>query len=378
MLGPTRLYYSIRAHDDTGLLVASAASAVLFAGTPFVLSEVAADYGVTLGRAGLVSTMQVGGFALSAFVAGRRFRTHRTFFIWSSLAAALLGGLSTLAPTFELFLACRFGVGIAVGLLTWLAWARAMQSASSMRMVAAIGPFTAALASPALSWLSEWTGADAVYLLIAAAFVPALFLPAKFSGYQPDRRKKSPSRSNIVLIVSLGLLSMTGSSLFVYAAVIGENVVGLDPVIVSLAFSANALAGFVAARRAADASPPRVWLYAIAPAAAAVAFGANGWLFCIGITVWGFFWWMAVPKILRSIAAWSLAPEERVGDAQSAMALGRTLGPALAGLLVGAGTTFTWLGLMTVAGTVVTAATVHGVALYRRSHLPPVPELVAR
>lgn len=377
MLGPTRLYLSIRANADSGLLVASAASAVMFAGTPFVLSEVAADYGVTLGMAGLVSTMQVGGFALSAFVAGRRFRTHRLYFVWSSLGAALLGGLSTLAPTFELFLASRFGVGIAVGLLTWLAWARAMQSSSSMRMVAAVGPFTAALAAPVLSWLSERAGADSVYLFIGACFLPALFLPARFSGYKPDRRKMSPSRSNIVLIVSLGLLSLTGSSLFVYSAVIGELVVGLDPLVVSMAFSANAIAGFVAARRSPDDSPPRVWLYAIAPAAAAVAFGGNGWLFCIGITVWGFFWWMAVPKILLSIAAWSLAPEERVGDAQSAMALGRTLGPALAALLVGTGT-FTWLGLVTVAGTLTTAATVHGVAVYRRSHLPPVPDMVAR
>ena len=73
-------------------------------------------------------------------------------------------------------------------------------------------------------------------------------------------------------------------------------------------------------------------------ATALVAFGGNAELFLVGITLWGFCFWMATPTILRSVALWSLAPDERVGDAQSSMALGRAIGPAIGSVLVVGGT----------------------------------------
>ena len=220
------------------------------------------------------------------------------------------------------------------------------------------------------SWAAESGGPDAVYGIVALTFLPGMVLPASFSGYRPTRSGMSPSRSNLVLIGALAALSMTGSALFVHSAVIGRRVVGLDPYLVSAGLAANALFGFVAARRAGGSSPPRIWLYAMAPALAAVAFGKTGALWIAGMAAWGFFFWMVVPKMLGAIADWSLAPEERVGDAQSAMAVGRALGPAIAATLISDGG-FGALGLFSTVGVLLTAVTVHGVAAYRRKYSQP-------
>jgi len=59
--------------------------------------------------------------------------------------------------------------------------------------------------------------------------------------------------------------------------------------------------------------------------------------FFAGMVGWGLCFWVAVPRILNRVAEWSLVAEERVGDAQGIMALGRSVGPAAASLLVGHG-----------------------------------------
>jgi hypothetical protein len=79
---------------------------------------------------------------------------------------------------------------------------------------------------------------------------------------------------------------------------------------------------------------------------------------------------MATPTILRSIAAWSLAPDERVGDAQSSMAVGRAIGPAVGSFLV-VDAASSAIGTFTVVGLVITGLIVLGVRIYRRDRLPP-------
>jgi predicted MFS family arabinose efflux permease len=44
-----------------------------------------------------------------------------------------------------------------------------------------------------------------------------------------------------------------------------------------------------------------------------------------------------VPRVFSLLAERSLSPAERVGDAQSLMALGRVAGPIIGGVLLGAG-----------------------------------------
>lgn len=377
MFAPIRVYLAARDHDDLGLMAALAAVTVLFTGTPFVLDEVAAEFGVSLGAAGLMSTAQVGAFGLASFVAGRRLQTSRRHLAWASLVAVIGNLASALVPNFELLLATRVATGIGGGVLVWLAWAKGMRTPSGIRTMAAVGPLSALLAAPLLSALAETGGADLVFVTMALSFVAPPFLRAGFSGYRSVRSRMSPSRSNIVLVVAMGIMTMAGNGLWVYAAVLGEQQVGLSPFLVSLGFSGNALAGFVAARTRMRPFPAYLWLLGIAASAALVAFGDSPVLFALGVVLWGYCFWMTTPALLTAISAWSLAPDERVGDAQSAMAVGRAVGPAVGGVLVGTGASFVGVGIFSVAGLVVAAGMVFAVSRYRRTHRPPMGAVAA-
>ena len=70
----------------------------------------------------------------------------------------------------------------------------------------------------------------------------------------------------------------------------------------------------------------------------------------------------AHPSIDRIVVPRS---DERVGDTQSAMAIGRAIGPAVGGLLVGTGT-FAGLATFAVVGLAMAGVTVIGVASHRR------------
>jgi predicted MFS family arabinose efflux permease len=369
MFVPVRVFLALRESPQLGSLAAVVAVSALFAATPFIIPAVALEYDVSLGRSGLLSAAQVGGFAVAAFFAGRRFRTHRAYLIGGALATSAFNLLSAFAPSFEILLVLRVLAGAAAGLLVWLAWSKAMQSSGALRDVASAGPVTVLVSAPILAYAAAEAGPSAVYILLAVISLPAAVLPADFTGYRTQRLGLSPSRSNMVLLVALGVATLAGSSLFVFGGAIGVDV-GLSTFVVSLGFSGNALAGLIAARRPARDRPQAIWVFGTAACAALVAFGGNAVLFLVGITLWGFFFWMATPTILRSIASWSLAPDERVGDAQSSMALGRALGPAIASVLVVDGS-YQAVGAMAVAGLVASALTILAVGIYRRDRLPP-------
>lgn len=369
MFGPVRLFFALRRHPDVGVLAAIVAVSVLFAATPFVIPAVAIDFDVTVGRSGLLSSAQVGGFALMAFAAGRLFRTDRKYLVAGSVAAFGLNVASAVAPTFEILFGLRVLAGAAAGLLVWLAWSNAMRTSGAMRNVAGAGPLTVFVSVPPLAWLASEFGTAGVYLTIAAVSLVPAFLPAEFAGYLRKRSRVSPSRSNVVLVLALGMVTLAGSALFVYGAAIGVAT-GLSAFVVSLGYSANALAGLVAARRPAADRPGSVWIFAMAVCVALVAFGDNPVLFLVGITMWGFCFWMATPTILRSVASWSLVPDERVGDAQSSMAVGRAVGPAIGAALV-TGLSYEAAGVFAVAGLVVAGLVVLSVRLYRRGRAAP-------
>jgi DHA1 family inner membrane transport protein len=53
----------------------------------------------------------------------------------------------------------------------------------------------------------------------------------------------------------------------------------------------------------------------------------------IAMPLWGFAFWMGIPGAFSLLAERSAYPEERAGDAQSIMALGRVFGPLIGGIL---------------------------------------------
>lgn len=370
MISPIRLWYGLRRNEDAGLLAAAAVVAVLFAATPFLIPEVAAEFDITLGAAGLYSTVQVGGFALAAFYAGRRLRTSRAMFVSAAAAGVFANTMSAFAVELWPLLMFRFVAGSAAGLITWLAWARGMQSAGAIRRVAVVGPLGALVGAPVAAWVVSRFGLDAMFATLAVAHLPVLFFPVSFAGLRQSHSAMSPSRSNVVLLAAIGLKVMAASALFVQAAAIGERVLGLDPLVVSLGFSANALFGFLAASRPAPETVSAWPVLAIAACVAVVAWSGVPWLWFVAIGLWGGFFWLTVPRLLRAVALWSLVPDERVGDAQSVMAAGRALGPALGGLVLGADR-FAALGVFSVVGVVLAAAMIESVRRYRLTNTPP-------
>lgn len=354
------------------LLVAASAVSLMFAATPFLIPAVADRYGVSVGTAGFISATQVSGFAAVTFIAGRWWKPTRTKLVAAALLASVFDVASALTGSFAVLLGLRLLAGGAAGVFTWLAWSDAMRDADSMRDVAAVGPITVLVGAPLLGWLVGVGGDQALYWLLAVSPLPVTILKTSF-GTPEGRKAKarmSPSRSNLVLLVALGVLTMAGSALFVFVGALAEKEIGLGIVALSLGFSVNALAGLIGTRW--RPRPGQAWPWMIAIAASAVSFviWQHPVMFFVGMFGWGFAFWMAVPVVLGSVAEWSFAPDERVGDAQSIMAIGRAIGPAVGGLLVGSGA-FVGLGWFAGLGLGFAALLVGFVERYRRDRVGP-------
>ncbi len=365
MFSPSRLVLSVRPRATPALLVAAASIALHFAATPFLLPAISERYGVALGTAGFISVAQVGGFTVANLVAGRRLRPRRAILVGSAVVGFVANAASAATVGFPFLLAMRAAAGVAAGMITWLAWTEAMRDVHSLRDVAGVGPLSAFIGSPVIAWMVTVGDERIVFAALALTSLPAAFMRTTFAGDAlPARRRMSPSRSNVFLLVALGILTGAGSSLFIFAASIGQERVELAPVAVSLAFSLNAAAGLLATRRVArDGSAP-IWLGLIAACASVVATSGNPIAFYAAMALWGFAFWMAVPLVLSHVAQWSLVPEERTGDAQAIMALGRVVGPAAGAALLGVGS-FEAVGIGAASGLAVSAALVGAVDRYR-------------
>ena len=180
----------------------------------------------------------------------------------------------------------------------------------------------------------------------------------------------SPSRSNLVLLGALLILTLAGSSVFIYAAGVAEDKLDLGPLTVSFAYSLNAAAGVAATRLQLMRTGTVVWYLVIAASVVAVGSGAHPVVFYVGMTTWGFGFWMTVPRVLHMLAERSLSPDERVGDAQAGMAIGRAMGPLMGAPLASAAA-YPALGGVAAAGTMLSGIMVAGVQVYRRTHLEP-------
>ncbi len=91
--------------------------------------------------------------------------------------------------------------------------------------------------------------------------------------------------------------------------------------------------------------------------------------FYAGFAWWGFAFWMGVPGVMQMLAARSLHPAERAGDAQGAMAAGRALAPFLGGGFADAGA-YTALAVVSGMGLATASLAIVGVQ-EGRERLPP-------
>ncbi len=333
MFAPIRSIAAYRPHSAPGVLAALATTTAIFAATPFLIPVVATQFGIGLGPAGLISTAQVGGFALASYVGGRHLVPGRRILVMAGMLTAFANLVSAFAPGLGALICLRALAGVGMGIATWLGWAQGSRLEHGFAEVAAVGPVVAIIASPIHALLIDRGGFSLVYLALAGLALVSVFVPAHFERQSPVGREVSGSRSNRLLLAAMFLLTFTGSALFVFAAAAGTRT-GMSALAVSLAFSLNALTGLVAVRRTSH--HPGRWLLVTSLAAFVTGGIGRPSAFLVGMALWGYAFWMAIPAVMRMLTARSLRPDERMGDAQSLMAMGRMLGPAAGGVLLGA------------------------------------------
>jgi predicted MFS family arabinose efflux permease len=364
---PSRILYGGRQGAPLALIASTAAVTMMFAATPFLITPLSEHYGISEGFAGSISVAQVGAFAAVNFIFPRVLRPSGKLLRTAAIALVIMNLLSVFVGFYAVLLFVRVLAGAAAGTMTWLTWSNAMRRRSSMSSIAATGPMTALIAAPLMAALSGW-GDQAIYAVLAIATVPAAVLWAPISGRKRARGVISGSRSNRILLAGLFALTFFGSALFINQTIVARDIHGLTAFASSIAFSMNAAGAIAGARLSTRNRYPGWFLASIGPAAFLTVVGPS-WMFYVGMTWWGFSFWMGVPGVLQMLVDRSLEPSERAGDGQGVMALGRAVGPALGGAFVDAGALVA-LAVTSATGIAVAGATVIGVK-EGREHLPP-------
>jgi predicted MFS family arabinose efflux permease len=343
MQSPVQVVTLLRPKTRADLLAASAFSSLVFTATPFLLPAVAEQYEVSLGVASLISTAQLGGFVIASWLVGRIFDPSRRLLMAALMAAMVFNGASAFIPWFSALLTMRFLGGVAIAVIAWLGWQEVFGDNDRMGDVAVVGPIVGIAGAPVASFLADRTGADAVFVMLAIVAIAPMLVrgPSAPLGSNAPRRANRSKAVPVtrVILGCLGLLTLGGSSVFVFAAAIGADDVGLDPVVVSLAFSANALVGIPAARYRGKRPLAGLWFLVTAGMAVAITNVTVGAVFWTAVALWGLAFWAGVPGIFKLLAERSVNPADRAGDAQSMMAAGRMLGPLLGAVFIEKGST---------------------------------------
>lgn len=348
---PVRLLAAAKPSVSAALLVAIASSTAVFAATPFLLPAVSDEYDVAVSTAGWVSTAQLAGFVLASWIGGRFLQPVRSVFIVGTLIGVIANFGSAAAPTFETLAMTRFASGLSLGFAAWIAWQAAFGDTEKTGDVAVVGPLVGMIMAPMVTLILESIGLRWLFVVLALITATPLIWARqvpRVDRLRPHRTRHAPTRAARAILVALGAITLGGSSVFVYAAAIGRDLDGLSPLTVSLLFSANALAAIPSARWTGRRGPAGIWFIATAICALAIAASRSGIVFGLAMVGWGFVFFMGIPAAFNLLAERSSFPEERAGDAQAVMALGRVFGPIMGGTLLAAGSEAT-LGMVAAA-----------------------------
>lgn len=291
--------------------------------------------------------MQLGGFVLTSFFAGRVATPSARFFVISLLVLAASNGLSALVDDFSLLLVSRGTAGLALGGLTWLAWAGVFGDPEGMGDIAVIGPLAGVVASPLIGFLIDAASYRWVFLSLAVvSLLPLLrvpVFPAQTKGRGPRARGGAPAA--YAMVAALGVLAMGGSGVFIYSGLIAADGVGMSASTLSLVFAGNAAASIPSARWRGRRPAAGLFFAICGACAVTMTVTSSAPVLSVAIILWGFCFWFGVPGAYRLLSERSRFPAERAGDAQAAMAVGRIVGPLFGGALVSAGS-FATLGLV--------------------------------
>ncbi len=341
MQSPLQVVTLLRPNTRKDLLAAAAVSSMVFTATPFLLSAIADQYDVSLGTASLISSFQLGGFVIASWTVGRFVDPSRRLLIISLLMAVAANAGSAAMPWFSGLLALRFLGGVALAVVAWLGWQEVFGDEDRMGDVAVVGPVVGIVGAPVASYLADQFGADAVFVALAIfAALPLIVRgPDRPMGAHAPRKadRSKPLPVARAILLALGALTLGGSAVFVFAAAVGVDEVGLDPWVVSLAFSGNAAVSIPAARYRGRRPLAGLWVLGTGTAALVLTSVTVAPVFLTALVLWGFAFWMGVPGIYKLLAERSANPSDRAGDAQSIMAAGRVFGPAVGAAFIEAG-----------------------------------------
>lgn len=333
---PIKLVVALRPNIPAGVFTATAVSTVVFSATPFLVPAIASDRGLDVGLVGTISTAQLGGFVLATSFAPRRFRPRRRMLVAAIVLGVIANLLSAVAPEFTMLLGARFVSGVSLGLIAWIAWTEVFGDNERVGDVAIIGPIIGTIASPIVALVADRSGPDWLFVVLAGLYVvPALFTRSMRldAAQRPRRQRHRPTRAAFAILGALGMLTFGGSAAFVYIGAIGTDLVGLSPFVVSLAFSANAIAGLPSARYRGTRRLAGLWMSITGLSALLVCTLHVAGVFWAAMVAWGFAFWMGIPGAFALLAERSNYPDERAGDAQAVMASGRVVGPLVGGVL---------------------------------------------
>ncbi len=334
---PIRLLQAAHVNVKPAVLVAMASSTAVFTATPFVLRPIADEFDVSVGAAGLMSTAQLAGFVLASWAAGRFLRPVRKVFITIGLLGLIANLASSVAPNLTVMGGTRFLSGLSLGMAAWFGWQDAFGDSEKTGDVAVVGPLVGVVLAPGvagllevvgLRWLCVVLGVITIFPLVFARQIPQV------DRLRPHQTRHAPPRSALVILVALGMITLGGSSVFVYAAAIGTGLVGFSTLTVSLIFSGNALASIPAAKWSGRRGPAGVWFAGTAVLAMLMPSIHEKPVFAGALIAWGFFFFMGIPAAFNLLASRSNFPEERAGDAQAVMAAGRVFGPIMGGSFI--------------------------------------------
>lgn len=328
---PVRLLVLFRPSVSPGILLAIGFSTVVLVATPFLLDPVAEHYQISLTAASLIGVAQLSGFVVGSFGAGRWLLPRRRVFI-AALGIAVVANLaSSVLPPFGLLIALRFLSGLSLGLISWFAWVQVFGEERGTADVAVMGPVAGIVSGPLIALFAGGGAATVFAFLGTTAIIPLLFNAGTGASDRipPRQTRSKPVPAAALILIALGLYTLGGSAVFTFVVVLGTSQAGLSVSTVAWLFSANAIAAIPATKWPWRRGWPAPYIVGTLMCALIVTTTGRPALFAIAVTIWGFFFWMAVPGVFTALAERSANPSDRAGDAQAIMASGRVLGPFL-------------------------------------------------
>ena len=139
--------------------------------------------------------------------------------------------VSIVAPSFAVLVAARAAAGLALGVLTWLAYSQVFGDDDRTGDIAVVGPIAGVVASPLIGLVLTWGDDRHVFAALAlVTLVPLLRVPhfVVVDVEAPARTRAAPQA--FVLIVALALLTFGGVGVFAFrlVGVFAFRVVGVS------------------------------------------------------------------------------------------------------------------------------------------------------